>query len=309
MNEMEQRNSLLENLFNRRVFLSSTSVIVVTMVGRAGRRHVVAQAESTPGASSVAGAYAEVNGLEFYYVDAGDPNAETVLFLHGGLGSSDDWSLVWPIVAGAGYRVILLDSRKHGRSGWNEVPLTYEQFADDVAGLIEVLGIPRVDLVGWSDGAITALQFAMSYPDKLKRAVVYGANISPDGFVFPEESETLEQYIAGAAESFAALSPAPERFGDLYLELKALYESAPNFSETQLQAITAPVLVIDGANEELIAPDQPVRIAESIPGAELVILEGTGHFAPFELPSVFAETVLDFLQGDLASTPVAWRAR
>jgi pimeloyl-ACP methyl ester carboxylesterase len=63
-----------------------------------------------------------------------------------------------------------------------------------------------------------------------------------------------------------------------------------------LRSISVPVLILDGAEEEMVTPDQPVRMAELIPGAELVIMPDTGHFAPFEQPEEFARIVLEFLQ-------------
>ena len=68
-----------------------------------------------------------------------------------------------------------------------------------------------------------------------------------------------------------------------------------------------PVLILDGAEDEFIKPDQPRRMAELIPGATLVIMPGTGHFALFAKPGVFDQIVLDYLAGKvpLAATPTA----
>ena len=64
-----------------------------------------------------------------------------------------------------------------------------------------------------------------------------------------------------------------------------------------------PVLILDGAEEEFIKPDQPGRLAELIPGATLVIMPGTGHFAPFAKPGVFNQIVLDYLAGKAPGVP------
>jgi pimeloyl-ACP methyl ester carboxylesterase len=72
-----------------------------------------------------------------------------------------------------------------------------------------------------------------------------------------------------------------------------------------LERITTPVLILDGANEELIKPEQPVEMAALIPGAQLVIMPGTGHFAPFAQPEEFSRIVLAFLAGEVVGTPIA----
>lgn len=78
-------------------------------------------------------------------------------------------------------------------------------------------------------------------------------------------------------------------------EFDALYKVAPNFSEEDLKRITVPMLILDGAEDEFVNADQPTRMAEPIPGAELIIMLDTGHFAPFAKTKEFNQIVLDFL--------------
>lgn len=80
-----------------------------------------------------------------------------VVLLHGGLGHSGNWGYQVPALLGAGYQVILIDSRGHGRSTRDRRPFTYELMASDVLAVLDELGIAKASLVGWSDGACTAL--------------------------------------------------------------------------------------------------------------------------------------------------------
>ena len=80
---------------------------------------------------------------------------------------------------------------------------------------------------------------------------------------------------------------------------------APNFSEEQLGAIATPFLILDGATDDLVRHDQPIRLAELIPDAQLVIIPGTGHFAPFEKPEEFAQILATFLAGESVGSPAA----
>jgi pimeloyl-ACP methyl ester carboxylesterase len=79
--------------------------------------------------------------------------------------------------------------------------------------------------------------------------------------------------------------------------LDALYKVAPNYSEVELKSIPVPVLILDGAEDEFVKPEQPRRMAELIPGAALVIMPGTGHLALSAKPGLFDQIVLDYLAG------------
>ncbi len=254
------------------------------------------------------GQTATINGAALYYEDHGDPNGQPVLLLHGGLLNTEWWANLAPVLVAAGYRVVAMDSRGHGRSAWGDKPITVvPQMADDALGLLDHLGIPKADVVGWSDGAVIALDLAIHHPERLDRVVAYGANFTPDGLhdlVPTDELPPFERLIA----DYRRLAPEPERFEELAGVLDAQYKVAPNYSEAQLGSIGVPVLVLDGAEEEFIKPEHTRRLAELIPGATLVFIPGAGHFAPFAKPAVFNQIVLDYLAGrtpGMTATPTA----
>lgn len=92
------------------------------------------------------------------------------------------------------------------------------------------------------------------------------------------------------------LSPQPRRFDELLKVLGVRYRVAQTFTDAELGSISVPVLILDGVEEEFVKPEDTKRMAKLIPGAELVIMPGTGHFAPFAQPEEFNRIVLDFLQ-------------
>lgn len=198
-----------------------------------------------------------------------------------------------------------MDCRGHGRSAWGDLPITYEQMAAYAIGLLKVLEIEKTDLVGWSDGADISLDLAIHHPERLNRVVAYGANFTTAGVrdLPSDQTPPFERYIV----DYRRLSPEPERFEELVDVLEALYTLEPNYTEAELQSIPVPVLIFDGADDEDITPDQPQRMAALIPDATLVIMPGTGHFAPFAQPALFSQIVLDSLDGKalaVAATPV-----
>ena len=94
---------------------------------------------------------AEANGIKIHYAIYGQ--GSPVIFLHGGLANTDYWGNQVPAVA-AHHTVILMDSRGHGRTTRDARPYGYDLMADDVVALMDVLKIPKADIVGWSDGGI-----------------------------------------------------------------------------------------------------------------------------------------------------------
>lgn len=219
-----------------------------------------------------------------------------MLLLHGGIGSAADWAAQIPALVAAGRRVVAVDCRARGRSTWGAAPLTFEVMTADTLAVLDALGIAQADLVGWSDGAIIGLEIAIRHRERLRKLVLYGGLARADRSV-PEPVMTpgFEAAYARLAADQARLSPQPERFPQVEEALFALYAVAPNFPDDELRGITTPTLVLDGAEEELILPGEPERMAALIPGSTLVIMPGTGHFAPFEQPEAFNRIVLEYL--------------
>jgi pimeloyl-ACP methyl ester carboxylesterase len=278
--------------------------LVLTVIGGLFGPTVRAQ-EATPAAvappqsllpttwDEVAGQTAHVNGIDLYYEVYG--SGEPLVLLHGGLGNGTYFRNQIPVFA-AHYRVIVVDSRGHGRSTFDDQPITYPQMASDTLALLDRLAIAKASIVGWSDGAIVAIEIAMHHPERLTKVVAYGANYNPSG-MRPDAftNDTVTAYFGQAYADYQQLSPQPERWDALVAALSTTYAIDPDYTDEQLAAITVPVLILDGAKEELIDLNQTKLMALLIPGAELAIMPDTGHFAMFEQPDEFNAIVLDYL--------------
>jgi pimeloyl-ACP methyl ester carboxylesterase len=306
---MNRPGRLASRLTRRSVL--GRSAALATGLGLVGRRPSSAAQEATPEGSDplhqwAVGQTATINRAALYYEVHGPVDGQPVLLLHPGRANTEWWANLAPVLVGAGYRVVAMDSRGHGRSAWSDASISYAQLAADVIGLLDHLGIVTTDVVGWGDGAIIALELAIRYPERLNRVVAYAAVITPEGvqFVPSDQIPPFERLIA----DYRRLAPEPERFEELAGVLDALYKVGPNYSEAELQSIGVPVLILDGAADEFVTPDQPVQMAELIPGAELVLIPGTGHFAPFAKPAVFNQIVLDYLVGKAVDAPAALTA-
>jgi len=277
------------------IILSLAIVMVLELIGP-GTMRVLAQ-DSTPAATPIApGETVSINGADIYYETHGPVDGPPVLLLHGAIGNTEEFDNLVPALVAAGYRTIAFDQRGRGRSTWGDRPITYEQMAADTVAMLDELGIDRADVVGWSDGGIVALELALTHPERLGRVVAYGANSRPEGnYPEPQMSDQMpafEDFIA----DYQRLSPEPERFEELLETLGTLITVAPDFTDEELGSISVPVLILDGAEEEFVKPEDTKRMAELIPGAQLVFIPDTGHFAPLARPEEFNRIVLEFLQ-------------
>jgi pimeloyl-ACP methyl ester carboxylesterase len=295
---------------SRRQAVQGLGALTLALLSLSRLRSTAAQEATPEGSDPLAtwapGQMATINGADLYYEVHGDPNGQPVLLLHGSLNSSEQFDYLAPVLVAAGYRVVAMDCRGRGRSAWGDLPITFEQMAADAVGLLDHLGIEKTHVVGSSDGAIIALDLATHHSERLDRVVAYGAILNLEGnqFVESDQMPPFEFFIA----TYRRLSPEPERFEELLGVLDELTTAGPNYSEADLKSITVPVLILDGAEDEFITPDQPVRLAELIPEATLVIMPGTGHFATNARPGLFNQIVLEYLAGKTpsgAATPPA----
>ena len=235
---------------------------------------------------------ASVNDIEVYYAVYGE--GDPVIFLHGGLGHSDYWAYQISEFAEE-YQVIVMDSRGHGRSTVSDEPIGYALMASDVIALMDFLDLESASIVGWSDGGIIGLHIAINNPDSLDMLVAYGANYNISGVrADAEENEDFLAYVDLAVNDYLEMSPNPELLDPFLENISNMWGTEPDFSAEELASITAPVLVLDGWNEEAIITEHTIEMAALIGSAELTFIPDTGHFAMWETADRFNEIILGF---------------
>ncbi|QYO78026.1 alpha/beta fold hydrolase [Devosia salina] len=235
----------------------------------------------------------ERDDVRVWFGDYGSGPA--VVLLHGGMGHAGNFGHQVPALLAAGYRVIAVDSRGQGRSSWDGRPFSYEQFAGDVAALLDRLDIARAAIVGWSDGACTGLALARAHKARVAGVFFFACNVDGSGAWPFEMTEVIGNCLVRHQKDYAALSPAPDGFEAMSQALQVMQSTQPDYSAADLASIDVPVWVAQAAGDEFIRPEHARYIAETIPGARLVMLDGVSHFAPVQRPALFNGAVLDFL--------------
>ena len=295
----------LRSISARRTFCVLATIVLATVIVPAFSGAVAGEPRwqtLPPTPAPVAGELpgtARVNGIELHYATAGTVTKRLpVVLLHGGLANGDYWGNQVTALA-PGRRVILVDSRGHGRSTRDARPFSYDLMADDVVGLLDRLHIPRADIVGWSDGAILGLDLAIHHPERVDKVFAFAANTVTTG-VKPdtETNPTFAAFIRRAGDEYRRLSPTPDQYQAFVAQISHMWASEPNWSDAQLHAIKAPVLVADGDHDEAIFRAHTEYIAATIPGAGLLILPNASHFAFLQDPALFNAALLDFLDRD-----------
>ena len=185
------------------------------------------------------------------------------------------------------FRVIAVDTRGHGETPRGEAPFTIRQFAEDLYGFLNRLGIDKAHILGFSDGGNIAMVFAMTHPDRVEKLVLDGANLDARGVKSKIQIPIEIGYRI--ASLFAKKKPEARKKA----ELLGLMVHDPNVKPEELAQIQSPTLVVAGDND-MIKDEHTRLIANAIPGAQLTILPGS-HFVANENPEAFNEAVLRFL--------------
>ena len=282
-------------------------------IGTEDKRGIAMTAKDWTTDTTGTGQYAEVNGINLYFETYG--SGRPLILLHGGLGSGEMFRPVLPTLA-EHHQVIAVDLQGHGRTADIDRPIDVRLIADDIAALVDHLGLDKPDVVGYSLGGGVGLQVAAKHPAKVGRLVAVSANIRPDA-IYPEIRAQQGQMSAAAAEFmketpmyqlYQRVAPRPEDFPRLLDKIGEALAQDFDFTE-EVRGLRMPTLVM-AADADLAPPSHYVEIFNLLDGGlrdggwmgegrpkgghALAILPGLSHYDIFRSP-LFAATTLAFL--------------
>lgn len=246
--------------------------------------------------------YAQINGIKIYYEIHGD--GAPLVVLHGG-GSTIQTSFgnLIPFLAKR-YRVIAVELQNHGRSGYRMEPQTFSQDADDVAALLQHLGINKASLFGFSNGGQTCIEISLRHPHIVHKLIIAAAPYKRRGFIpgFFEamNGATIDNMPQPYQDAFLALTPDKDRLQIMFERDRDRMIAFKDWSDEQIQSITAPTLLLNG-DKDVMTVENAVEMYRLIPNCQLAILPGIhgqyiGEFATSKNGVKDAATIMPLIE-------------
>ncbi|MFM0482927.1 alpha/beta hydrolase [Paraburkholderia strydomiana] len=245
--------------------------------------------------------WVEHEGARIWYASQG--NGTAVILLHGGLGHSGNWGYQVPALLAAGHRVVVIDSRGHGRSTRDARPYKYELMASDVLAVMDALALERAAIVGWSDGACVAMVLGMVAPQRVAGVFFFGCNMDPSGTKEFVATPVIDRCFSRHRQDYARLSATPDEFDAFVAAVSDMMKTEPNYFAHDLARIRVPVVIAQSEHDEFITREHAEYLAGAIPGAELNVLPGVSHFAPLQRPALFNKAMIAFVERVLPGGP------
>jgi pimeloyl-ACP methyl ester carboxylesterase len=250
--------------------------------------------------------YTHQSGLRMYYEVHG--TGRPLVLLHGG-GSTirSTYGHILPALARA-HRVIAVELQAHGHTVDIDRPLSFEQDADDVAELLNHLNEEKVDFMGFSNGGTTCLQIAIRHPKLVNKLVlastVYRRDGLQPGFFDGFQHATLEHMPQLLKEAYLSANPDPKGLQTMFDRDVARMSAFKDISDTDIQSIQAPALVING-DEEVVRAEHALVLSHMLPHARLSILpcghgEYIGEICTTDKNSLLPEMVMAMIEAFLA---------
>lgn len=259
-----------------------------------------------------------VRGIATNVLDIGE--GSPVLLLHGsgpGVSAYANWRLTIPALA-AEHRVIAFDQPGFGfteRPGGAEY--TVESWTDHVLGVLDALGLTRVDLVGNSFGGAIALRFAALHPDRVRRLVLMGSVGVPFAITkgldevwgyepapgamraimdyFAYDNSLLTDDLASVRERAAARPGVQEAYASMFPAPRQRWVDAMVVPDTLIQALPHETLLVHGRDDQVIPPSTSLQLLDLIDRAQLHVFGRCGHWVQIEQDTRFNALLRDFL--------------
>jgi pimeloyl-ACP methyl ester carboxylesterase len=257
--------------------------------------------------------YAPVNGLDLYYEIHG--TGQPLVLLHGAFSAiGTSFGQLLPGLAKS-RQVIGVELQGHGRTADIGRPLSIQNMADDVAGLLRHLGIKQADLLGYSMGANVALTVAMQHPEVVRKLVFMSSTFAMSGIqpgLMERLGEMKAEMMYGSPwhEEYTRLAPNPGAFDRLFAKKTEMDRGLQDVPAAAIQAIKAPTLIIVG-DSDLPQPEHAVEMFRllgggrfgdtpaGLPDSQLAILPGTSHVTMVSRTDLLLAIIPPFLDAPM----------
>ncbi|HEX2684832.1 MAG TPA: alpha/beta hydrolase [Ferruginibacter sp.] len=221
--------------------------------------------------------HASINNLNMYYEVHGQ--GFPLVLIHGGGSTIEtNFGRIIPLLA-KNRQLVCVELQAHGRTGDRDTGLSFEQDADDVAGLLDYLKIPKADILGFSNGGQTAIEIVARHP-QIVNCLILASTFYNRSAVVPQfwemfNNATLELMPPLLQTGFLAVNNNPALLLNMFNRDVQRMKNFKDFDEEKIRSIKSPTLIIN-ANQDVGSVEHAVEMHRMIPGSELVIFPG-GH--------------------------------
>jgi pimeloyl-ACP methyl ester carboxylesterase len=242
----------------------------------------------------------QAGGLEIGYDSHG--SGPPLMMLHGATSTGrEDFAAQIPWLSKA-FRLYLPDARGHGSTAWDGAAgFSYDQLVDDALAFVDALGLPTFHLLGFSMGAMTALQFASRYPERLRTLIVVGITTQREPRTSVVRRLMNPERIDRDDPAWAALlgrrhDPVQGEgaWRRLLPAIAADVAVQPLLGPRELRRIELPVLVAVGDHDPFVPVDHAWGLMRQLPDARLFVAPGCGHEVMVRRPALFNEACAGF---------------
>ncbi|MEZ5994436.1 MAG: alpha/beta fold hydrolase [Hyphomonadaceae bacterium] len=276
-------------------------------------------------------------GIRMHYREEGEPNAPTLLLIHGFSASVHTWE-PWVQRLGGAYHIVSVDLPGHGLT---RAPAGYqasiEAFRDAVYAFTQARGLEHFAVAGSSMGGNVAWEYALAHPEQITALILVDssgwedtrAEASEEPAIFKllrnpvlgpllrdlDNTRLIRQGLEAAffdpslvddamVDRYVRLARAPGH-RDILLQMTLGYRTRHYATPERLAALSMPVLILQGDTDRLVPAEHAQQFHDAIPGSQLIVFESTGHIPQEERTDESAAAVEDFLDGVLANAALA----
>lgn len=230
--------------------------------------------------------YTKSGSANIYYEFRGDKNKKLLILLHGNGKSMESFNKLAPLLE-PHFRLLLVDSRGHGKSEFGRAELTLGASVIDIENLIEELNLKKVNIFGFGDGANIALLFAIKCPDMVESIILSGANYNFSGY------SLVNRILLKLAYVCSKISGVFDAHNRLNKEYFSLIVKEPKLKKSTLSSVKANTLVL-AATKDMIKLSHSKNMASSIKNADIKIVDGD-RFWVFRQPQKAANIIIKYL--------------
>ncbi|MCG6186404.1 alpha/beta fold hydrolase [Maribellus maritimus] len=245
--------------------------------------------------------YVQTKDAKIYYEIYG--SGKSILLIHGSVyGYINEFENIFPLLT-KNHKVIAVALRGHGKSEIGDRNYSYDLFAQDMIAVLNAENIDRIDIMGFSSGAITAVKLAADYPERVVKVVsiagALGAKDKTPKRKQQQKEMTADEFVAANknfVDSRKKLMPQPDRFTDFYEKLMKVNDDPVWISEKAASEIKSPVLVVGGDRDGYFPVEEFLRMYSIIPNSKLLILPDNGHVDACQNKVMYIDFALPFLE-------------